>query len=403
MTTARSRMRPHRRHERDGVRRFLLAAVNPDRSDREVAHLLDAADLRAVVRLARRHRVAALLHDRLRDLDGTVASTLAAQLRYDHLEARARQLQAHATIAALRSALTVPFLIIKGAALAQRWYDDPSLRTYVDIDVLVRHTDFRGASEALVNAGFTHLLPSWNGLLARGMAEVPLKHRSSTVDLHWHLIARQDPRREIELDEAAIFDRADALTLGGVDVATLDCEDTLLHLCIHSGLDGGRRLHQLVDVDRVIRSGRINWDRFTARAKEAKAHPLCGAIVQRCHELIGTPVPEELLAHLQPFYGWTSANAIVNQYRRPDHRTFTGIASGILVAAGRATRAATIVNIARAVHEATHDRVVQMRMAREPCDVAGSTSRGHEDPRSRERYLAWVDEQAAVSASPPVG
>jgi hypothetical protein len=362
-----------------------------------VAHLLEHADLRAVVNLARRHRVAALLHDRLQDLDGTASSTLTAQLRYDHLEARARQLQAHATIARLRSALAVPFLIVKGAALAQRWYDDPSLRTYVDVDVLVRHTDFRKASEALISAGFTHLLPSWNGLLARGMAEVPLQHGSCTVDLHWHLIARQDPRREIELHEDAIFDRADALTLGSVDVATLDCEDTLLHLCIHSGLDGGRRLHQLVDVDRVIRSGRINWEVFTARAYETKAHALCAAIAQRCHELIGTPLQQGLLTQLQPFHGWTYANAIVNRYRRHDRRLFSGIASGILVAAGRATLAATIVNVTRAAREATHDRVMQVRMRRERRGIEGASSNGHEDRHSRERYLAWVDEQIAIS------
>lgn len=387
-------MSPQRRHHRDGVRRLLLAAANPERRHSEVADLLEGTDPGAVVRLARRHRVAALLHDRLRNLDGATAPALAAQLRHDHLEARARQLQAHATIAKLRSALAVPFLIIKGPALAQRWYQDPGLRTYVDIDVLVRHANFRAASEALLSAGFTHLLPSWEGLLAQGMAEVPMSYQASMVDLHWHLIARQDPRRAIELHEDAMFDRAQRLTLGAVDVATLDCEDTLLHLCIHSGLDGGRRLYQLVDVDRVMRSGAIDWDVFLLRACETGAQALCAAIIQRCRDLIGTPVPAGLLTDLTPYRGWLLANRLIDRHRRSDARLASGIASGMLMAAGRTRLRATVRSAVREAWCAASDRAPHLRFPRSPGPSPWRDDR--DDAVSRERYLAWVDEQAPV-------
>jgi hypothetical protein len=380
----------------------LLAAVNVDRSDTDVLRLLDGIDAQAVIRLARRHRVATLLHERLRNPGDRDPSGLAAELRFDHLDAHARQLQAYETIVQLRRAITCPFLIIKGAAVAEQWYREPGVRTYVDVDVLVRRTDFRDVTLALIKAGFAHLLPNWDSLLSRGMAEVPMRHRACTVDLHWHLIARERPRHEILLSEAALFERARTITLGSVDVATLDREDTLLHLCINSGLDGGRRLLQLVDIDRVVRSGRVDWEVLADRAFQAGAQALCAAILQRCHHLIGTPLPAGLLAHLEPFRGWLRANTLINGHRRPDRRLFAGIASGILVASGRSTSTATIRSALTAAHEETRGRIARSRPFRPRTAIHSFQTDDGDDPRRRERYLrylTWVDEQGPEAST----
>jgi hypothetical protein len=374
------------------VRELLLAAVSLERSDAHVATLVENVDPDTLIRLARRHRVASLLHDRLRGIGDHVSSPLTAQLRLEYLGARASQLHAYRTIAALREAFDIPFLILKGPALAVAWYEDPSLRMYVDVDVLVRRSDFRKALDALTNAGFTHLLPSWDGLFALGMAEVPLDHQACTVDLHWHLIARAQPRREIHLGERALFERARPIKLGSVEVNTLDCEDTLLHLCVNCGLDGARRLQQLVDVDRVTRSGRIDWSAFTDRGCEARAHALCAAVLQRCHDLLGTPLPPGLLERLAPFPGWLQANALINRRGRSDRRLTNGVTSGLLLASGRAKPITTTRSLMRAVREASRDRVRRL-VPRRGGGLSGKPS--DEDARSRERYLAWVEDDAA--------
>jgi hypothetical protein len=377
------------------VRELLLAAVSLEQSDADVATLLKDVDPDALIRLARRHRVASLLHDRLSGIGDQVPSSLAAELRLEYLGARASQLHVYRTMAKLREAINVPFLILKGPALAVAWYHDPSLRMYVDVDVLVRRCDFGATLDTLTSAGFMHLLSNWDDLLARGMAEVPLNHQACTVDLHWHLIARADPRREIRLDERALFERAHPITLGSVEVTTLDREDTLLHLCINCGLDGGRRLQQLVDVDRVTRSGRIDWSAFTDRAGQAQAHVLCAAVLQRCHDLLGTPLPPGLLRRLAPYPGWLHANALINRRRRSDRRLANGIASGLLLASGRAKPITTTRSLMRAVHEASRDRVRKLvpRRGGGPFGVPSD----HEDARSRERYLEWVEDDTARS------
>ena len=50
-------------------------------------------------------------------------------------------------------------------------------------------------------------------------------------------------------------------------MATLDAEDTLLHLCINGGLDGAAALIRIVDIDVVARSGRVDWTQFADRAR----------------------------------------------------------------------------------------------------------------------------------------
>lgn len=377
------------------MRDVLIAAVSRDRSDADVATLLRDADAEAVINLARRHRVASLLHDRLHSVTDQVPSPVTAQLRLDRLGARARQMQAYQTIATLRAAIGVPFLILKGPAVAVAWYRDPGLRMYVDVDVLVRRCDFRNALDALTSVGITHLLSSWNGLLANGMAEVPMLHQACTVDLHWHPIARARPRREIRLDERALFERARPITLGSMEMTTLDPEDTLLHLCINSGLDGGRRLHQLVDVDRVTASGRIDWNAFADRAREAGAHALCAAVLQRCQDLLHTPLPSGLLGGLAPYPGWLFANALAHRRRRSDRRLVNGIASGLLLASGRATRTATMRNLAQAARGTARDRTRRLLPPRG--DGSPHAHSEDEDVRSRERYLAWVDQPRCTS------
>jgi hypothetical protein len=305
--------------------------------------------------------------------------------------AQARQLHAYRTIAALRRAIDVPFLVVKGPALAACWYPDPSVRTYTDIDVLVARADFRRALDALVRAGFEELSSNWAGFLAHGVAEVPLARGPSSVDLHWDLIAMGVSRRDIQLDVSALFDRARTVTLGHKGAATLDPHDTLLHLCINAGLDGARRLLQLVDIDRVARSGLIEWDVFTHRARRTRAHALCAAVLQRTSAALRTPLPPTVLPGLAPYPAWLRINALVDLRRRSGRHMDSGIASGVLLASGRASPTATLASAARASGSA-----LLVRAGRRGLTAPGgeldwlSGPAAGDAAASRHRYLQWV-------------
>jgi hypothetical protein len=266
------------------------------------------------------------------------------------LKAAALHLASCQTIAAISNAAEHQFLVVKGPVLGASGYGDPSLRRFSDIDVLVPRRDFGNVIDGLRVAGFVELSSNWEGFLDLRVAEIPLKHQPLTVDLHWDLVAIETTRRELTWAMAPLFGRVETVDLGGnVTVASLDAADTLLHLCINSGLDGARILVRLVDVDVVVRTGRVEWPEFAERARAASAGALCAAVLQRCNSTVGTPVPGELLAHLEPFRGWLRVNAFVDQRRRDGRRLTNGVASGALLASGRATRRATLGRLSRTV------------------------------------------------------
>ena len=80
-------------------------------------------------------------------------------------------------------------------------------------------------------------------------------------------------------------------------------EDNLLQIALHTAKHSyvrapGFRLH--TDVDRVVRRQPLNWDLFLTRviALEVKTPVFFSLAIPR--SLFGTPIPDEVLAQLQP-------------------------------------------------------------------------------------------------------
>lgn len=377
------------------LRAALLACVHADETVAPSV-LSRETDLHALVELARIHRVEGLVHDALTRLDRPLPTATRLELNDLRMRAIQRELLATGTLARLDQLLTVPFLVLKGPVLAAQCHDQPGLRSFSDVDVLVRRQDFVAALTTLTDGGFTEVASNWGGFLAHGVAEVPLADPLGIVDLHWHPIALGSHRRDIPLDTRALFDRAVEVDVGGTDVRTLGPEDTLLHLCINAGLAGGRRLLPLVDVDRVVRRRPIDWGVLVDRAHDAGAHALGAGVLQRVGALLDTPVAPDVLEQLQPFPGWLRANRLVERRRRP-RRLDRGVASGLVLSAGRGTPRLTLAALLRLSRTATRARLGRPG----PTDPGGSlnwrrSAGAARDAQHRARYLAWVASRSPV-------
>ena len=204
------------------------------------------------------------------------------------------------------------------------------VRWFTDVDVLVRRQDFGKVIDGLVEGRFRRALGQLERLpRPRGVRGAARPRPDSTVDLHWHLVGIGAERRELAWEMAPLFERAERISLGSDEVATLDAEDTLLHLCINGGLDGAgtlirTRRHRR---RRTERPGRLDGVRRPS-AGTARAGALCAAVLQRCASIVGTPLPHGLLAELEPFRGWLRVNVFVDRRRRSGRRLTNGVASG---------------------------------------------------------------------------
>lgn len=243
-----------------------------------------------LTRLAVAHGVAPLLHCAWRDTINEVPAPVLGELR------QRRQLSAlHAAIGfrerdesleVLRRA-GIPCLVLKGSALARTWYHDPSLRPFLDVDLLVAPGEMAHAREVLRQRGFQEL----QGAQAPHHA-LPLQHPGlpCAVELHHDLTRLLVPNRP-SFDD--LYARSISLSGEDAHVRTLGAEDTLLHLCLHLlshvDYDHGWQLRHLCDIARHCEAFAIDWQDFRERARALHAERACDAVLGLANVVAGGP------------------------------------------------------------------------------------------------------------------
>jgi Uncharacterised nucleotidyltransferase len=185
--------------------------------------------------------------------------------RTQHAHAAAVRARVVADVAGAMAQARVPFLVLKGAALAHLVYGDPRLRPMRDVDLLIRKTDARRALDVLVRCGFR---PGSVAVPARhhhlhGMAKT-MEGATVTIELHHELMVRTPfvvPRGYDDLIRPS-----QPFGWGGMSCQTLGCEDMLWHVYAHAFVintlhPGAIRLLSVADVVHTTEAwiDRIDW------------------------------------------------------------------------------------------------------------------------------------------------
>lgn len=189
------------------------------------------------------------------------------------------------------SACSIPFLMIKGPILANM-YDDPSVRQYGDLDIVVRPTDVRSAIDAITVAGGRLLDANWSTASRERWGQVHiLMPYGSLVDLHWHLINAGRVRDTLAVDMAHAWDDVRWVDVPGGMVRTMSVTNTAVHLALHAALGGAWQRQWFHDVRALSAAEPVVWQDVVARAKDWKASRLVGVALQRARTLAGADVP----------------------------------------------------------------------------------------------------------------
>jgi Uncharacterised nucleotidyltransferase len=157
-------------------------------------------------------------------------------------------------------AAEVEAVVLKGSALANEVYPDPSWRPFGDIDLLVRKGEWLDALETLSSCGFQRRYREPRpGFTARfGHAALLTNNQNVEVDLHRTLVAGPFGMW-IQPDE--LFDRTTDFVLGGIVLRRLDNTAALAHACVHASL-GFRPplLLPIRDVAQLCMSDDVDWE-----------------------------------------------------------------------------------------------------------------------------------------------
>lgn len=191
-------------------------------------------------------------------------------------------------------------LPLKGPALAVSAYDHLALRTFGDLDVLVRERDVARARSVLITNGY-HPVPdqaySWEAAFVRD---------GTLVDLHWG-ITPNDTRgwgASFAFDLEAVWERLGTVSLAGKSLPYLAPEDALLVRCQNSVKDyfqeGWPRLQWICDVAWIIHSHpELNWIGVIDRASKLGSRRALFLGLSLASKLLGASLPHQVHRRLQ--------------------------------------------------------------------------------------------------------
>lgn len=200
---------------------------------------------------------------------------------------------------------SIDHLVLKGPALAHQVYPAPELRTFGDLDLMVRERDQPSVHCVLVALGFApledpaRLCPK----LVPGATTYELKywHRDwrLLVEVHFDdLLNAGLASRDI----AGYWQRAVPVTIQGMLTKTLALDDQLIHLCAHMHYHGYTRLNWFSDLAFIVRDhgATLDWRRLIATVRREEAEVPIYYSLCFLDRLLGVAVPADVLVSVRP-------------------------------------------------------------------------------------------------------
>lgn len=279
------------------------ARVRLSPKDRELLRTLADSGLNwgEVLRETRRQCIVPFLY---RHLHGACAdlvpNKVLDQLREEYVRAAAGSLFLAAELRAITQLLEgqgVAALPYKGPVLALQAYGDIALRTFTDLDLLVRRSDVAKAREILGSRGYSpidELTPSQERAILRFEHNLPLVNSTGEflVELHWHVApaAFTFPMRM-----EGLWERATPMTLGGEAVRGISIEDLMILLPVHGARHGWSAVEWISGIAELIRQpGVVRWNRVIRDAEQLHVGRIVRLGVALANRLLDAPIPAQV-------------------------------------------------------------------------------------------------------------
>jgi hypothetical protein len=282
---------------------ILLECASPVSSAPRFTELARSADWSRLLILAEEHGVLGHLAKRLRELGEDLVPAAIRGKLLDLHRARVfltlRMTAEMFRLFELFAAQGIPALAVKGPVLAMQAYGDPAIRSYGDLDFLVRQRDIRRATESLQDFGYQATV----NLRDIDAGNIPGQYLFSKpganllVELHNDFTLRYFPRR-LPLDQ--FFERHTLIRLDDHESPALAIEDQLIYICVHGATHFWDRLSWIADVAALVsRQAGVDWQLATNTAKEVGAECMLHSGLRLAADLLHARLPAKVLAVMQ--------------------------------------------------------------------------------------------------------
>jgi len=281
----------------------LLECASPTPDVQRVAGLVQFVDWPRLLALAEEHGVTGHLARSLHDLDGIVVPE---ETRNALSERRRAQtffsLKMSAELFRLLERFTaenIGVLVVKGPVLSVRAYGEPAMRSYGDLDLLVRQRDIRRATELMINAGYEPRIPvsAINAGKIPGQYLFCRRDTEELIELHNDYTLRYFPRR---LPLEGWFERQIRVRLDDQEAPALSVEDELVLICVHGAKHFWERLMWIADVAALVsRQTGMDWKRVAESTGEVGAEHILHLGLRLAAELFRVHLPDQVAAEVR--------------------------------------------------------------------------------------------------------
>jgi len=281
----------------------LLECASPACNSRRLAELSDSVDWSQLLILAEEHGLLGHLAVQLGALEkDLVPAEVRAKLVERHRTQVFSTLQLTAElfhVLDLFAAKGIAALVVKGPVLAMHAYGDPMMRSYGDLDLLVRQRDIGLATKCLQSADFvpTVSVTAINTRKIPGQYLFSKPNANLLVELHNDFTLRYFPR---PLPLETLFARSTFVTVDNRGVPALTVEDELVYFCVHGATHFWDRLSWIADVAALItRETSIDWESVGVMAKEVEAERMLHTGLLLASDLLCTQLPEKVVKEMR--------------------------------------------------------------------------------------------------------
>ena len=251
-----------------------------------------------LLELAEEHGVQGILATRLHNLDYLNVPTAAReklqkQMRAQHLFTLSMTAELFRIVNDFKQA-GIPTILVKGPLISLLAYEDPGVRSYVDLDLLVLHSQIFPATRRMMELGFEPDIPL-NVIAAGKVPGEYLFKRPGTqqiIELHTERTFRYYPR-PMPLED--LFARKREVLLDGQNVPALRLEDEFILNSIHGAKHFWERLMWVSDIAALVAvHPEIDWNLLRRYASDIGAERMIHVALQLAETLLDVPIPKQM-------------------------------------------------------------------------------------------------------------
>ncbi len=282
---------------------FLCACASPSfDSSQLLTYLAQELDWDTVLDSAANHGVQGLLATRLEEIGfsgvpALVRKQLQNRMRAQHIFTLSMTAELFRILESFAEA-SIPSALVKGPVISLLAFNDPAVRNYVDLDLLLHHRDIQNAARLMLQMGFETDIPE-SAIRAGKIPGEYLFRRPGTkriIELHTEHTFRYYPK-PMRIDD--LFARRRKLPLDGREVPALSLEDELVLNSIHGAKHFWERLMWVSDIAWLLAAHpEIDWDKTQRAAAMVGAERMLRVAVQLPSMLLQTKIPSPLLAEI---------------------------------------------------------------------------------------------------------